>query len=72
MRESIDGRIEKHEEKFKELAKEINKQHTYLNLVEKAWNIVLKTGFLLFDGKTINVDREFDLHSLLISRFLSH
>ena len=72
MREGVEGRIEKHEEKFEEIAKEINKQYTYLNLVEKVWSIILKTGFSLFNGKTINVDREFDLHSLLISRFLPH
>ncbi|AAY80880.1 NAD(P)/FAD-dependent oxidoreductase [Sulfolobus acidocaldarius] len=57
-----------YKEKFNQLKKEINRQLTLFNLVEKMWGTTLRSLFYILNERTINIDTEFDLHSLIPRR----
>ncbi len=54
-----------YDEKFKKLRKEINRQYNLTSLLEKSWKFSLHIG-RFYNEKTINADKEFDFHSLLL------
>ncbi|MEM3971761.1 MAG: NAD(P)/FAD-dependent oxidoreductase [Saccharolobus sp.] len=58
----------KYYEIYNKLSKEIRSQYRITNFLENIWRFI-PFLFKLYNGKTINVSEEFDLHSLLVRRF---
>jgi hypothetical protein len=56
---------DKYNEKFKKLSKEINRQYNLTSLLERSWRISLNIS-RIYNEKTINANKEFDFHSLLL------
>ncbi|BFH74478.1 hypothetical protein SJAV_24220 [Sulfurisphaera javensis] len=54
-----------HKIKFEKLKREINKQNIITTVLEKSWGIILPIAFRILKDKTININEEFDFHSLL-------
>ncbi|AAK40897.1 NAD(P)/FAD-dependent oxidoreductase [Saccharolobus solfataricus] len=62
------GKFSEYYSMYKILAKEVRKQYYITRLLESTWRF-LPILFKLYNDKTLNISEEFDLHSLLVSRF---